>query len=207
MDLKKVLCFVFFFFVLFSTQASPLPAKEAWGQLYKDCGLQNLLSFDAFEKACDGVVKYHPAKQIIAICDFSKPSSQNRFFVVDLEKHKLLYQSLVAHGKNSGELMATAFSNEPSSLMSSKGFFKIGSIIQSPKHGLAVLLEGLEKGINDKARFREIIMHGADYVSEQFIKLHGRLGRSFGCPALPDSIMKAVAPLLSDGALLFIYTK
>lgn len=173
--------------------------------LYEICGLKGLVSFDAFKKSLDGYRHYKPLKPLIAICDFTKPSSQERFYIVDLEQKRILQHSLVAHGKNSGELMAREFSNKPESLKSSLGFYKIGSVIQSPKHGLSLLLYGLEKNKNDNALSREIIMHGADYVCERFVQEHGRLGRSFGCPALPVSLMPEIAPLLKDGALLFIY--
>lgn len=175
--------------------------------LYAKTGLKGELSYEAFVRALQGLKQYNPAKSIVAVCDFSKPSTQERFFVIDLQKGEVLLKSLVAHGKNSGELMATSFSNKPNSLQSSLGFFQIGEIIQSPKHGIALLLNGLEKGLNNNALQREIIIHGADYVSEAFIAAHGRLGRSFGCPALPDEVMKKAAPLLCNGALLYVFAK
>lgn len=173
--------------------------------LFESCSLNGLLSFDVFAKSLEGFKRYNPQKSVIAICDFTKPSSKERFFVIDLNSKKLLYHSLVAHGKNSGELMATSFSNQPGSLKSSLGFYKVGSPIQSPKHGLALTLYGLEKSTNDNALKREIIIHGAEYVSEQFVQQYGRLGRSFGCPAIPFSLMKDVADTLKNGALLYIY--
>ncbi|MBK8658639.1 MAG: murein L,D-transpeptidase catalytic domain family protein [Bacteroidetes bacterium] len=187
--------------------SSKANSKSKIHQLYTDCGLENILSFDAFSRSYEGYEKYKPEKPLLAVCDFSKPSNQKRFFVIDLEQKKLLYQSLVAHGKNSGELMANHFSNEPSSLQSSLGFFSVGAIINSPKHGTAVLLNGLEKNLNDNARTREIIIHGADYVCEKFVQQHGRLGRSFGCPALPADLIEEVAPVLANGSLLYIYAK
>lgn len=142
----------------------------------------------------------------LAIADFSKSSDQKRFFIVDLKTGEVLLQTWVAHGKNSGELYARSYSNTPESHQSSKGLFKIGSKIMSPKHGESLLLYGLERGVNDKALEREIIMHGADYVSEAFIRQQGRCGRSYGCPALPrEDIHKAIS-LLPEGSLLFIYS-
>lgn len=175
--------------------------------LYTKTGLKGVLTYEAFQRAVQGVKQYNPAKSIVAVCDFSKPSTQERFFVIDMQKGEVLLKSLVAHGKNSGELMATSFSNQPHSLQSSLGFYQIGEVIQSPKHGIALLLEGLEKGVNHNARQREVIIHGADYVSEAFIAAHGRLGRSFGCPALPNEVMKKAAPLLCNGALLYVFAQ
>lgn len=167
----------------------------------------NLIDYSIFQKAIAGVKKFNPRKNILAICDFTKPSTEDRFFLFDLDQNKLLLSSLVAHGRNSGENVAKFFSNRMSSFQTSLGFYKIGSKIISPKHGEALLLEGLEKGKNDNARKREIIIHGADYVSYDFINQHGRLGRSQGCPALPNDMMDIVIPLIRDGALLYIHGK
>ncbi|MBK9272421.1 MAG: murein L,D-transpeptidase catalytic domain family protein [Saprospiraceae bacterium] len=172
---------------------------------FANCNLDGKVDFEVFKKAIDGVDLFRPAKKIIAICDFTKPSTAERLFIVDLQKMKLLAKSLVAHGRNSGELMATSFSNQMNSYKSSLGFFQIGQKIKSPKHGDALLLEGLEKGLNDQARKREIIIHSADYVSDHFVKKNGRLGRSHGCPAVPAKVLQNIIPLLKDGALLYIH--
>ena len=174
-------------------------------ELYDACGLKGKLSFDAFQKCLEGFTRYKPAKSIIAICDFSKPSDQKRFFVIDLIQKKTLAYTYVAHGKNSGEKMATSFSNQPESLKSSLGFFKVGQPIETLKHGMSLILDGLEKGKNDNARAREIIIHGATYVSDKFVQQYGYTGKSFGCPALPQDVMKEMLPLLANGSLLYIY--
>lgn len=173
--------------------------------IFNACGLDGKVNFKAFDAAYQGFEKYHPKKSILAICDFSLPSDQKRFYLIDLEASKLILQTYVAHGKNSGDLYATKFSNIPESLQSSLGFFKVGSQITSPKHGAALLLDGLQKGINDNALTREIIIHGADYVSESFIKGNGRLGRSYGCPALPREDMAIAIQYLAGGALFYIH--
>ena len=106
-----------------------------------------------------------------------------------------------------GDLMATSFSNVMESHKSSKGFFRVGEQIQTALHGPSLLLDGLERGINDNARAREIIIHGAWYAAESFIQQYGYCGKSFGCPALPDVAMKKLLPILANGSLLYIYAK
>ncbi len=175
--------------------------------LFDECGLEGFLSYDAFKKCMAGYDRFKPQKHIVAVCDFSKTSDQKRFVVVDLDNKKILSHTYVAHGRNSGDLKATSFSNEKESHKSSLGFFKVGSIIQTALHGPALLLDGLECGKNDNARAREIIIHGAWYVCESFVQQYGYTGKSFGCPALPDDVLKMLMPVLADGSLLYIYAK
>ncbi|MBS1625676.1 MAG: murein L,D-transpeptidase catalytic domain family protein [Bacteroidetes bacterium] len=182
-------------------------APDQTHQLYTDCHLSGLIPYDAFSKCMAGYDKYKPAKHIVAICDFTRASNEKRFVVVDLDKKQVVSNTFVAHGKNSGDLMATSFSNVMESHKSSKGFFRIGEQIQTALHGPSLLLDGLEKGINDNARAREIIIHGAWYAAESFIHQYGYCGKSFGCPALPETAMKKLLPILANGALLYIYAK
>jgi hypothetical protein len=168
--------------------------------------IRDCIDRDAFVKAYAGVQKWNPCAAMIAIADFSKPSDQQRFYIIDLVNKELVMQTWVAHGKNSGEYYVTKFSNKISSHMSSKGFFRIEESFESPKHGTSLALDGLEKGINDNAREREIILHAADYVSEKFIEENGRCGRSYGCPALSKEDMQKALQLLKPGSLLYIHS-
>ncbi|KUJ60162.1 hypothetical protein AR687_18875 [Flavobacteriaceae bacterium CRH] len=143
-------------------------------------------------------------KDILTLIDFSLSSNTKRLWVIDLSTNTILFQSLVAHGRNTGEEFATAFSNINSSFKSSLGFYSTGEIYKG-KHGSSLRLDGLEKGFNDNARERGVVMHGADYVSESFIREHKRLGRSQGCPALPIELTDEIIQTIKDKSCLFIY--
>jgi len=173
--------------------------------LYNEFNLKGVVDFKLFQQAVSGFYKYTCKKQILAIADYSRPSDEKRFFVLDLKNKKLLLSTWVAHGKNSGLRTTETFSNKPESYQSCPGFFKIGKPIVSPKHGDALLLYGLQKGINDNALKREIIIHAADYVGEDFIAKYGRCGRSHGCPALPKEVIDEILPVLTEGSLLYIH--
>jgi hypothetical protein len=144
-------------------------------------------------------------EQLITLIDFSLSSDKKRLWVIDLSSFKVLVHSYVSHGRNSGELFAEVFSNTPGSYTSSPGFYVTGQTYTG-KHGLSLYLEGLEEGINDKARERAIVMHGADYVSEDFIAKHGRLGRSQGCPAVPVELNEKIINTIKGGSCLYIHT-
>lgn len=142
---------------------------------------------------------------IITIVDFSQVSTKKRMYIIDLHNRKLLENSLVAHGRNTGQLMATSFSNNPESNQSSLGFY-VTSETYEGKHGLSLRLDGMEKNINDNARNRAIVVHGADYATDGFCKSAGYLGRSFGCPAVPAKDSKAIINTIRNGSCLFIYS-
>ena len=189
-----------------STSEKTATPKEEWVSIYDslDLGKQGL-SETAFRYAWYGFHKMNLHKPVMAIADFSQSSCKKRLYVIDLIKKKLLLNTYVAHGRNSGQEYAKNFSNDDESFQSSLGFYRTLGTYEG-KHGLSLKLEGVEKGINDRALERAIVMHGADYVSEDFIKNTGRLGRSLGCPAVSIADSKKLINMLYDGAGLFIYS-
>ena len=144
------------------------------------------------------------SKNILTLIDFSMSSNAKRLWVIDLTTNKILYNSLVAHGRNTGDEYAKNFSNAPESYQSSLGFYATGEIY-SGKHGKSLRLDGLEKGINSNARDRAVVIHGANYVSNSFIQNNKRLGRSLGCPALPMDLSNEIIQTIKDKSCLFIY--
>lgn len=160
------------------------------------------LALSGYERA---VAEGQAAPQsLLTIIDYSRPSTLARLFVVDPDDGEILHKSLVAHGKNSGANEATRFGNEIDSLQSSLGFFITGDTYHG-RHGYSLRLHGLEPGINDNALERNIVIHGASYVSEEFAARNGRLGRSWGCPALPTDTNRQVIDLIKGGSCVFIY--
>lgn len=140
----------------------------------------------------------------LALIDYSLPSTRPRLWVFDLDRRRLVFEELVAHGRNSGENYARAFSNEPDSLTSSLGLFRTRDAYDGD-NGYSMRLSGLEPGINDRAEARAIVMHGAPYVNRHFVKIVGRLGRSHGCPAVRPEIAHAMIDTLKGGQYLFAY--
>jgi hypothetical protein len=140
----------------------------------------------------------------LTIIDFDLPSSEERLWVIDIDAQDLEYTSLVAHGRNSGGLHASKFSNIPDSYKSSLGFYLTGEMYTG-KHGASLRLDGIEKGINDNARKRAIVIHSAQYAEPSFVKQHGRLGRSLGCPALPYANYEQIIAKIKEKSCLFIH--
>jgi L,D-transpeptidase catalytic domain len=141
---------------------------------------------------------------LLTIVDYSRPSTEPRLWVLDLARKVILFEELVAHGKGSGDDTATSFSNLPGSHASSLGLFRTAEVYRG-QHGHSLRLDGLEPGFNDLARERAIVMHGAAYVNEQISKRLGRLGRSFGCPAVRESVARPLIDVIKNGSLLFVY--
>lgn len=148
-----------------------------------------------------GVVR---APQTLTVIDYSRPSTEQRLWVIDLKSQEVLYRELVAHGKNTGENLARRFSNELNSLQSSLGLF-VTQDTYVGSNGYSLRLNGLERGINDRARERAIVMHGAPYVNEATTSALGRLGRSWGCPALRAPVAREVIDRIKGGDLVFAY--
>lgn len=143
-------------------------------------------------------------QQILTIVDYADPSTEPRMVVFDLKSNTVLFQTLVAHGMNSGGNIPHAFSDDPSSHESSLGLY-VTQQTYDGHHGYSLRLNGLEKGFNDNARSREIVVHSANYVSEQFAEDHGRLGRSWGCFAVSPKVATPIINTIKDGTLLFAY--
>ena len=141
---------------------------------------------------------------LITIIDFSKPSTQKRLYILNVTTGEMLYNTLVAHGRNTGLLYPASFSNKSSSYESSLGFY-ITLNTYSGNNGYSLKLQGCEKGFNDNALQRNIVLHGAGYVSESFIQQNGCLGRSYGCPAVPFGLHQQIIDLIKNGSCLFIY--
>lgn len=167
------------------------------------------LNPDAFRLAMEGyrTLAADPRVKndsLLTIIDYSLPSSAKRLFVINLNRNRVVCSSLVAHGRNSGDLYAHRFSNALQSYQSALGFYITGGSYKGGQ-GYSMLLEGLEPGYNDKARARSIVIHGADYVTAGYVKRYGRLGRSLGCPALPPALAGRVIDLIKEGSVLFSY--
>ena len=177
-----------------------------WKELIK--GELSPPSLPVLELALNGYAQLQDKlkKPLLTVIDYSLPSTQKRLWIIDLAQQKILLHTVVAHGRNSGALLAEKFSNRPESYQSSLGFFQTGEAYQG-KHGYSLRLDGLEAGINDQARARAIVIHGADYAKEMVAATAGRLGRSLGCPAVPPDLSTPLIKLIKEGSLLFIYGK
>ncbi len=141
---------------------------------------------------------------VVTIVDYSKPSSEKRLFVLDINEGRILFQTLVAHGLHTGYVYAKEFSNAAASLKTSLGFY-ITANTYTGSNGYSLKLQGCEKGINDKAMERAIVMHGAEYANENFLQANGYLGRSHGCPAVPEKISKKIIDVIKNGSCMFLY--
>ncbi len=185
-------------------------ADEEAASLYRRLGLQEKgLSAQAFQHAYKGYQVLLEKKLIskegfLTICDFSRSSKEKRLYLIDLGNDEVLMNTWVAHGRNSGMEFAKKFSNTPESLQSSLGFYVTKQTYHGA-HGLSLKLEGIEPGFNDKAFKRAIVIHGADYIGEERLKQSSFMGRSYGCPAVPQKESAALINAIKNGTCLFIY--
>ena len=163
-----------------------------------------VLTLALHASACAARQGLVPSLAVLTVVDYSRPSTEPRLWIIDLTTQRMLHRELVAHGRGSGELYATAFSNQPGSKQSSLGLFVTAETYVG-RHGRSLRLVGLEPGVNDLALDRALVMHGAEYVSDTVCAEHGRLGRSHGCPALRAEIAQTVIDEIEGGTPLFAY--
>jgi hypothetical protein len=186
--------------------------EDSVKRLYDHIDLESYnLNYNVFKM---GMIGFHSLRNegkvgnrnLLTIIDFTKPSTEKRFYTIDLDAKKVKFHSLVAHGRTTGENMAKTFSNKPHSNASSLGFYVTGETYVGSK-GYSLRLDGQEKKYNGNIRSRAVVIHSADYVSESWIRKNGRIGRSQGCPALPNEINKAVINTIKNKTVIFAYYK
>lgn len=212
--MKKAICLFILIFCYLPVQAiasdirshSDTESKNAdvvIKYVYRQAKLDNIMDYQVF---ADGYTAYtntkNRKKSILTIIDYSRPSTDKRFFVIDLKKNKLIYQTYVTHGVNSGGKVANRFSNTVSSRQTSLGTFLTDTTYYGG-NGYSLKLDGLTKGVNDNARRRYIVIHGAEYATEAFIKRNGYLGRSWGCPTLPSGLSREIIDIIKNGSVIY----
>lgn len=184
--------------------------EDSIGYMYDKLGLKQMnLSYRAFRYALIG---YYNLRQegklknlnVLTVIDFTQSSKCKRIYIIDLTHNKVIYNTYVSHGKNTGEDLPTAFSNTIHSNQSSLGFYVTAETYIGSK-GYSLRLDGVEPGVNDNMRKRAVVMHSADYVSEAHIEKYGRLGRSQGCPALPVEVSASIIDQIKGGSAIFAY--
>ena len=223
-SLKSIFILIFYFIFSLSLFAEikfsndfNLNIKKKFSDLeiktmYRDLCLNDKVSFSCFNNAMHGLEKIENLEifdnsndDLLVMVDYTKPSTEERLFIIDLRKKQLLISSLVAHGRGTGDLYATNFSNKNNSYSTSSGFYLTGNIYNG-KNGESLELYGLEKGKNDNARKRTIVIHSAYYANKSFAEKYGRLGRSKGCLVLPTDLNSKIINLISGGVVLYVHT-
>ena len=195
---------------LSSPDSSYFSGSSSIHALYELLDLQEKgLSEKAFDYACKGYRQLLERKLIskpgyLTICDFTQSSKNKRLYLLDMENDEVVLTTYVAHGRNSGGEFASRFSNKPSSLQSSLGFYLTSGTYRG-EHGLSLRVMGLERGYNDRAMARGIVVHGADYINDNWLSRSKVMGRSYGCPAVPEEECAPLINLIKDGSILFIY--
>lgn len=194
----------------YSSLNAPLPNGLSVNMLFNTLNTKkfNTPKIDCFAQAIDGFFRLKSkglvSKNMLTLIDFSLPSSAKRFWVIDMNTNTVIYNSVVSHGMNSGGDYANSFSNAQSSNKSSLGFYATGESYIG-KNGFSMKLDGLEAGVNSNARARAVVVHGAYYANPEILNSQNYLGRSQGCPALPENISKKVINLIKGKSCLFIY--
>ncbi|MFC7668755.1 murein L,D-transpeptidase catalytic domain family protein [Hymenobacter humi] len=186
--------------------------EQRSSQLYARLGPSAAgLSLAVFRQGLVGYYNLRPAGKksatppVLTLIDFSRPSKQKRLWVINVEEARVLFHTLVAHGKASGADVPLAFSNKNGSEMSSLGFYRTAPTTYTGKHGLSLKLIGLDPGFNTNAESRAVVVHGAEYVCQDFVNAHGRLGRSQGCPALPVAETTAIVKAIKGGSVMYLH--
>lgn len=197
-----------------TSSAKEKPAKNSFklkvASLYNDFSNTNssIPAMPVFKNAVKGYTELEEAKKvgknILTVIDFGLSSKEKRMWVLDMESKKVLFNTYVSHGKNTGGEFATKFSNTVNSLQSSLGFYVTAETYYG-KNGLSLFIDGMEKGINNNARKRYVVIHGADYAEASFIDRFGRLGRSYGCPAVPNTIAKDLIGTIKQKSVVYIH--
>lgn len=194
---------IFLLSISFYSYPKNLTQYEALG-VYKNLHLTKSLNKKVFLKAYYAYEKNHKTQQILTIIDYTKPSTEKRFFVIDMKKEKVLFDTYVAHGINSGLTYSSRFSNKMNSLETSLGTF-ITEKTYYGSNGYSLRLDGLSPGLNNNAKKRNIVVHGAYYANPSIIKKIGRLGRSWGCPAVPSYLSHRIINTIKDGTIIYAY--
>ncbi|MDD2281207.1 MAG: murein L,D-transpeptidase catalytic domain family protein [Bacteroidales bacterium] len=212
--MRKVIIYLLFILIPVINNAratEAVPAGIANEDIYATVSLSETgLSRDIFDLAIKGLKKLDSDGKlnnpnIVTIVDYSQSSNKKRLYVIDLKNKKLLFNTFVAHGRNTGEEYAKSFSNDEGSYKSSLGFYITEHPVIGSHTGFSLQIDGVEKGFNDHAVQRAIIIHAAEYVTQNFINKYGRLGRSYGCPSLPPEMNKPIIDAIKGGTCLFLY--
>ncbi|MGL5287240.1 murein L,D-transpeptidase catalytic domain family protein [Aeromonas sp. RU39B] len=188
---------------LCSWQASAKALSDS--ALYYESGMSRVVSSAVFAEALANYRKVQDQhRPVLTIIDYSKPSNQKRLFILDVQHGQLLFSTWVSHGRNSGDERAYAFSDQPNSLQSSLGLYRTGETYLG-KYGYSLRLDGLTPGKNLNARRRDIVLHGAPYASPDHIRRFGKLGRSWGCPAVPLEQANRIIELIKGGSIIYAH--
>lgn len=199
-----------FMLTVTDTQKVKTAMVPVWEVIYDSARLQRYgLKKEVFRRAYTGYEKMLGRglinkENILTICDFAQSSRRKRMYVIDLDNYKLLVNTLVAHGQGSGDEYPNSFGNENDSHKSSLGFYTTAETYYG-EHGYSLRLRGREPGINDRAYDRDVVVHASEYVSDEYLRANNRIGRSWGCPAIPEKYNQKVINLIRNGSCFFIY--